>query len=45
MPDLEIIDLNVANPMTMLFEKEAKEAKEAVQHHCREIYALKKVTP
>lgn len=40
-PDLQIIDLNVANYMTTLFEAEAKEM---VQHYCEEIYTTEKVT-
>ncbi|MDR7341666.1 polyketide synthase PksN [Pantoea alhagi] len=40
MPGLHVIDLNVANHMTMLFEAEAKEV---VQRYCQEIYTTEEV--
>lgn len=41
MPDLQVVDLDVANHMTMLFEAEAKEV---VQRYCQEIYTTETVT-
>ena len=40
MADLQLIDLNVANHMTILFEEEAKAV---VKHYCDEIYITEKV--